>query len=139
MEHRTFYIDAEGVEVTVRERPDVARLVAQGRASHACVGAEGIAVAGVELPLVETFLFVDEMQLFWWPDATWTPERVAAFFALLMRLLTLAPAAYLRPDPRYPATTRRTLVSSSVTSWAIRAGSTMPAAGEDRLRRRPAH
>ena len=95
--------------MTVREKPDVAQLVAQGRASHACLGAEGIAVDGVELPLLEMFLFVDELQFFWWPDASWTPERVAAFFALVRRLLALAPAAYLRPDPRYPATSRRTL------------------------------
>jgi hypothetical protein len=106
---RTFHIDDEGVDVTVREKPDVAQLVAQGRASHACLGAEGIAVDGVELPLLEMFLFVDELQFFWWPDASWTPERVAAFFALVRRLLALAPAAYLRPDPRYPATSRRTL------------------------------
>jgi hypothetical protein len=104
---RTFHIDEEGVDVTVHDRPDVAQLVAQGRASHACVGAEGIAVNGIELPLVEMFLFVDEMQFFWWPDASWTPDRVAAFFALIMRLLALAPAASLQPDPRYPATSRR--------------------------------
>jgi hypothetical protein len=106
---RTFHIDDEAVDVTVRERPDVAQLVAQGRASHACLGAEGIVVGGVNLPLVEMFLFVDEMQFFWWPDDSWTPDRVAAFFALVMRLLALAPAASLRPDPRYPTTTRRTL------------------------------
>ena len=82
--------------MTVREKPDVAQLVAQGRASHACLGAEGIAVDGVELPLLEMFLFVDELQFFWWPDASWTPERVAVFFALVRRLLALAPAAYLR-------------------------------------------
>jgi hypothetical protein len=103
---RTFHIDDEGIDVTVRERPDVAQLVAEGRASHACLGAEGIAVDGVKLPLVEMFVFVDELQFFWWPDASWTPQRVAAFFALLMRLLALAPAAHLRPDPRYPRTSR---------------------------------
>jgi hypothetical protein len=106
---RTFHIDDEGVDVTVHERPDVAQLVARGHASHACLGSEGIAVDGVELPLVEMFLFVDEMQFFWWPDASWTPHRVAAFFALVMRLLALAPAASLRPDPRYTATNRRRL------------------------------
>jgi hypothetical protein len=95
--------------VTVHDRPDVAQLVARRRASHACLGAEGIAVDGVELPLVEMFLDVDEMQFFWWPDASWTPERVAAFFLLVIRLLALAPATRLRPDPRYPAASRRRL------------------------------
>jgi hypothetical protein len=70
---------------------------------------EGIAIGGVELPLVEMFLFADEIQFFWWPDVSWTPDRVAAFFVLVMRLLALAPAAHLRPDPRYPASIRRTL------------------------------
>jgi hypothetical protein len=55
------------------------------------------------------FLFPEEIQFFWWPDARWTRDRVAAFFALMMRLLALAPPASLRPDPRYPATSRRTL------------------------------
>jgi hypothetical protein len=106
---RTFHIDDEGVDVTVQERPDVAQLVARGRASQACLGAEGITVDGVELPLVEMFLFVDEMWFFWWPGAGWTADTVAAFFALVMRLLALAPTASLRPDPRYPTTSRRTL------------------------------
>ena len=106
---RTFHIDDEGVDVTVRERPEVAQLVAHGRASHPCLGAEGLTVDGVELPLVEMFLFVDEMQFFWSPDGSWAPARVAVFFVLVMRLLALAPAAYLRPDPRYPAARRRTL------------------------------
>ncbi len=104
---RTYHIDAEGVDVTLHERPEAARLVAQGRASHACLGAERIVVDGIELPLVEMFLFADEIQFFWWPDAAWTPERVAAFFVLIGRLLALAPAASLRPDPRYPADSRR--------------------------------
>jgi hypothetical protein len=106
---RTFHIDDEGVDVTVQERPEVARLVAQRRASNACLGTEDIVVDGVQLPLVEMFLFPDEIQFFWWPDAGWTPDRVAAFFALLERLLALAPAASLQPDTRYPAGNRRTL------------------------------
>jgi hypothetical protein len=106
---RTFYIDDEAVDVTVRERPDVARLVAERRVSHACLGAEGITVCGIELPLLEMFLFHDELLFFWWPDAAWTPDRVAAFFALIARLWALAPAASLQPDPRYPAASRRRL------------------------------
>lgn len=106
---RTFHIDDEGVDVTVAERPEVAELVASGRASHACLGAEGITVAGIELPLLEMFLFADEIEFFWRPSPNWTPERVAAFFALLERLLALAPEAALRPDPRYPPGARRVL------------------------------
>jgi hypothetical protein len=106
---RTFYIDDEGVDVTVHERPDVARLVAQGHAHHACIGAERITVDGVELPLLEMFVDADEVMFFWWPSPAWTPERVAAFLALVKRLLALAPAASLQPDPRYPAASRRRL------------------------------
>jgi len=107
--NRTFHIDDEGLDVTVRQRPDVAQLVAQRRVSHACLGAKHMAVEGVELPLIEMFLFAEEVRFFWWPDASWIPDRVAAFFALVMRLLEVAPAASLRPDPRYPATSRRTV------------------------------
>ena len=53
------------------------------------VGAERIAIGGVELPLVEMFLFTDEVQFFWWPGAEWTPRRVAGFFALLAQMLAL--------------------------------------------------
>jgi hypothetical protein len=106
---RTFHLDDEGIDVTVRERPDVAQLVAERRASYACLGAEGIVVEGVELPLVEMFLYVEEIQFFWWPDVAWTPDRVAAFFALVTQLLALAPAASLRPDPRYPPASRQAL------------------------------
>lgn len=98
---RTFYIEDEEVDVTVDERPEVAELVAAGRTASSCIGAEGITVDGVELPLVEMFLYVDEIQFFWWPRAAWTEERVAAFFALMMRLLELAPGAVMRVDPRY--------------------------------------
>jgi hypothetical protein len=104
---RTFYL--EGSDVTVAERPDVASLVAHGRADHACVGAHGITVQGVELPLLEMFLFSDEIRFFWWPGADWTTERAAALFGLLDRLLTLAPGATLHPDPRYPEPARRRL------------------------------
>ena len=106
---RTFYIEDEQVDVTVAERPEVAELVAADRASHTCIGAEGITVDGVELPLLEMFLDADEIEFFWWPDPEWTAERVAALFALLLRLLEIAPAAALRPDPRYPIDARRRL------------------------------
>ena len=77
--------------------------------TYPCVGAERLAIDGVELPLVEMFLSVDEIEFFWWPGADWTPEQVAAFFALLARLLALAPTASLRPDPRYTAANRERL------------------------------
>ena len=35
---QTFHLDAEGIDVTVSERPDVAELVVAGRAAYACVG-----------------------------------------------------------------------------------------------------
>jgi hypothetical protein len=66
-------------------------------------------VGGIQLPLVEMLLFPEEIRFFWWPDAGWSADRVAAFFVLVMRLLALAPAASVRPDPRYPADSRRTL------------------------------
>ena len=40
-------------------------------------------------------------------EPAWTPLRVAAFFALLTRLLTLAPSAALQPDPNYSPAARR--------------------------------
>ena len=33
----------------------------------------------------------EEIEFFWWPDREWSAERVAASFALLARLLALAP------------------------------------------------
>ncbi len=109
---RTFHIDAESMEATETERPDVAELVASRRASHACIGADGMSVDGVTLPLVEMFLFVDEIEFFWWPSPHWTRERVVAFFALLLRLLDVTGRGALRPDPRYPATARRRLADA---------------------------
>lgn len=108
---RVFYLDAEDRDVTVAERPDVAELVARGESSYACIGAEGLTANGIELPLVEMFLYRDEIHFFWWPGSAWTPEHVAAFFALLARLLMLADEAALRPDPRYIAAYRRPLAS----------------------------
>ena len=109
---RTFHIDAEGIEATVAERPEVAELVAGRRASHACIGAHGITVDVVTLPLVEMFLFLDEIQFFWWPSPDWTRERVAAFFALMLRLLDTTQAGALRPDPAYPPEARRKLAEA---------------------------
>ncbi len=106
---RTFHVDAEAIDVTVDERPDVAELVAHGSASHACIGAEGIRVGDTELPLLEMFLVDDEIQFFWWPRPAWTTERVAALFALMARLLTVAPSARLRPDPIYSPAIRHRL------------------------------
>ena len=106
---RLFYIDSERVDVTVAQRPDVAELVAAGHASHACIGADGLTVEGVVLPLVEMFLFRDSVQFFWWPGDDWTAEGVAAFFALLAELLSTAPGSALRPDPRYPMSARESL------------------------------
>ena len=106
---RTFHIDDEEIDVTVPERPEVAALVAAGRVTRPCLGAAGIAVDGVELPLVEMFLSPEEIEFFWWPDPEWSTERVAAFFALLARLLALAPQAMLRVDPRYQPSSRREL------------------------------
>jgi len=106
---REFHVDAESVDATVAERPDVAELVSSRRASYACIGADGITVDGVTLPPVEMFLFVDEIQFFWWPSPDWTRERVAAFFALLLRLMGYTEMGALRPDPRYALTARRRL------------------------------
>jgi hypothetical protein len=109
---RTFHIDADARDYTVSQRPDVAELVASGQAPFACIGAEGIKIAGVELPLLEMFLFASAIQFFWWPSSAWTVERVSAFFALLVDLLKAAPTSKLTPDPRYPAASRRRLVAA---------------------------
>jgi hypothetical protein len=55
------------------------------------------------------FLFVDEIEFFWWPGDDWTSERVAAFLCLLDRLHAAAPASKLRPDPRYTLKSRRAI------------------------------
>ena len=106
---RRFHLDDERVDVTVDERPDVAELVASGRVTYACIGAEAISIDGVVLPLLEMFLYADEMQFFWWPGDAWTRERVAAFFMLLLELIGIADGARLRPDPRYSLPARRAL------------------------------
>jgi hypothetical protein len=106
---RDYFIDDEEAIVTVAERPEVAALVAAGRVRYPSLSADGITIEGVVLPLVEMFLLPDEIEFFWWPETAWRPERVAGFFALMMRLLALAPAAKLRPDPRYAPEARRML------------------------------
>ena len=99
---QTFHLDAEGIDVTVSERPDVAELVVAGRAAYACVGADGITVDGVELPTLSMFIHRDAIQFFWDAGPPWTERHVGAFLALLAQLLDVAPEAALRPDPSYP-------------------------------------
>jgi hypothetical protein len=108
-DERTFHVDAEGIDVTVSERPDVADLVVAGRAQHACVGADGITVDGVELPTLSMFIHRDSIEFFWDAGPPWTERHVAAFVALLAQLLDLAPEAALRPDPSYPEPRRQLL------------------------------
>lgn len=106
---RTFHIDAEHADVTMAQRPDVAELVARGEVTVACVSTDGLSVNGVDLPLIEMFLYPHEIQFFWRPSEEWEPERVAAFFSLLHDLLGLAPAAQLAVDTRYPRSSRERL------------------------------
>lgn len=106
---RTFHIDAQGIDLTVGDRPDVAELVLAGQVSVACVGTDQIEMQSVRLPLVEMFLYPSEIQFFWRPGKSWTPERIATFLGLLIGFLDLAPRSELRPDPRYPAAARERL------------------------------
>jgi hypothetical protein len=106
---RTFHIDAEGIDVTVVDRPEVAELVVSRQVGVACVGTDELDVDGVRLPLVEMFLYPSEIQFFWWPSAQWKAERITAFLGLLVELLDLAPGSELRPDPRYLAPARSAL------------------------------
>jgi hypothetical protein len=107
---RMFWLEAEGRDVSVEERPDVAGLIATGSVAYACLGAQDLNVSGVRLPLVEMFLHTHEVQFFWWPGDAWNPARVSAFFSLLGKLLAMSPTARLRPDPRYGLAARRSLV-----------------------------
>lgn len=106
---RTFYVDAEQRDFSVQQRPDVADLVTNGAASFACIGAQGMMVSGIELPLVEMFLFKNQIQFFWSPSPAWTAEGVAAMFQLLNELLDISAESRLVPDPRYPEQSRRSL------------------------------
>ena len=112
-DERTFHLDAEGIDVTVSERPDVAELVVAGRARHACVGADGIIVGGVGLPTLSMLIYPDAIEFFWDPGPPWTEAHVGAFLALLTQLLDLAPEAALRLDPSY-STPRRQLLGRLV-------------------------
>ena len=44
---QTFHLDAEGIDVTVSERPDFTELVDASSEAYACVDANGITVDGV--------------------------------------------------------------------------------------------
>jgi hypothetical protein len=96
---RTFSLDAEGIDVTVSQRPDVAALVVSGQAGHACVGADGIGLDGVELPTLSMFIYSDSIEFFWETGPPWREGHVPVFLAIMRELLDLAPDAALRPDP----------------------------------------
>ena len=106
---RTFHLNAEGIDVTVSERPDVAALVVGGQASSACVGADGVGLDGVELPTLSMFIHTDAVEFFWDTGPPWTEQHVPAFLALMGQLLDLAPNAALRPDPTYSEEHRKLL------------------------------
>ncbi|WP_354697178.1 hypothetical protein [Paraconexibacter sp. AEG42_29] len=100
---RTFWLEPEELDVTVAQRPDVADLILAGRSSSVCVGALSMNIEGIEISVLEMFLYADEIQFFWWPqDGRWGPVQAAAIVRLVGELLELAPAAEVRPDPRYP-------------------------------------
>ena len=98
---RTFHLDAEGIDVTVSERPDVAALVVGGQAGYACVGADGLGLEGVELPTLSMFIYPDSIEFFWQTGPPWEEQHVPIFLAIMRELLDLAPSAALRPDPAY--------------------------------------
>lgn len=107
--NRTFFLEDEGRDVTVHERPDVASLAASGAVPVACVGARDLEIHGTKLPLVEMFLYPSEIQFFWWPGPAWTPACTQAFLGLLAELLDSTAVSQLRVDPRYPESSRRRL------------------------------
>jgi hypothetical protein len=98
---QTFHLDAEGIDATVSQRPDVAALVVSGQASHACVGADGIGLDGVELPTLSMFIYPDCIWFFWETGPPWQEDHVPVFLAIMRELLDLAPDAALRPDPAF--------------------------------------
>ncbi len=106
---RTFHLDAEGIDVTVADRPDVAELVLAREVSVACVSTDELEVNGVRLPVLGMFLYPSAIQFFWWPEKAWTAVRIATFLGLLVGFLDLAPEAELRPDPRYSPAARERL------------------------------
>jgi hypothetical protein len=55
------------------------------------------------------FICRDSIQLSWAVGAAWNERHVAAFLALLVQILDLAPDAALRPDPSYPEQWRQLL------------------------------
>ena len=102
-----FHIDAEGVDVRVADRPDVAELVVRGETSTPCITADGVTVDGVALPAVSMFLHPDSIEFFWDAGSAWTERRALGFLTLMARLLDTAPRASLRPDPHLPEDKRR--------------------------------
>ncbi len=106
---RTFFIESEGIDVNVRDRPDVAELIEAGAVPVACIGAEGLEVGGVTLPLIEMFLYPAVIEFFWWPSEQWTRASVVEFLSLVTELLAAAPSSEIEPDPRYPVSARRIL------------------------------
>ena len=107
--HRTFFIESEGRDFTVQERPDVAVLVAGGEIPYACIGASALQIGGEVLPLVEMFLYVESIQFFWSPGDDWTPATAYAFLSLLAELLDATAESRLIVDYRYPEPYRQQL------------------------------
>jgi hypothetical protein len=106
---RRFHIDAQAIDVTIDERPDVAELVIAREVGVACVSTDQLEVHGVQLPLLSMFLQPSAIQFFWRPEPAWTPVRLATFLGLLVGLLDLAANSQLSPDPRYPLEARERL------------------------------
>jgi hypothetical protein len=106
---RTFYLDEDGIDVTVSERPDVAELVVSGQASHACVGADGIGLDGVVLPTLSMFIHPESIEFFWETGPPWREDHVPVFLTLMRELRDVAPNAALRPDPASVDQYRRAL------------------------------
>jgi hypothetical protein len=110
---RAFYLDGEGIDVTVSEQPDVAEVVVSGQVSHACVGADGIGLDGAELPTLSMFIYPDSIEFFWETGPPWREDHVPVFLAIMRELLDLAPNASLaRTRPLSTNTARRSATPS---------------------------
>ena len=83
------------LDVPLQSVADPCDWVARGRADsfHCCYG--GIAVDGVEIPVLGIFVYRGGIAIDYRMGSEWNSANVGAFFAMLAHLLTLAPESQI--------------------------------------------